>query len=140
VGAASHPEGHAERHVRVPRLVAGPRPARRRRRTILARYPGLDIAYAYAPPFRPLTPDEDARFVADIEASGARILFVGLGCPKQERWMAAHADRLPLVQLGVGAAFAFHAGHVRQAPAWLQGRVLEWAFRLFAEPRRLWRR
>jgi len=110
------------------------------RSTLEARYPGLDIAYAYAPPFRPLTPEEDASVVADIEASGARILFVGLGCPKQERWMAAHQDRLPLVQLGVGAAFAFHAGHVRQAPAWLQDRGLEWAFRLVTEPRRLWRR
>ena len=108
--------------------------------TLESRYPGLDVAYVYAPPFRPLTEDEDASVVADIRASGTRILFVGLGCPKQERWMEQHKDRLPLVQLGVGAAFAFHAGHVKQAPAWLQDRGLEWAFRLVTEPRRLWRR
>lgn len=108
--------------------------------TLKARFPELEIAYAHAPPFRALTAEEDAKVVRDIRASGARILFVGLGCPKQERWMAEHRDRLPLVQLGVGAAFAFHAGHVRQAPAWLQDRGLEWAFRLVMEPRRLWRR
>ncbi len=102
--------------------------------------PQLKVAYAYAPPFRTLSPEEDAQVIDTIRASGARILFVGLGCPKQERWMAQHRDRLPLVQLGVGAAFAFHAGHVRQAPAWLQKRGLEWAFRLLVEPRRLWRR
>ena len=75
-----------------------------------------------------------------IVDSGARILFVGLGCPKQEKWMARHRDRLPLVQLGVGAAFAFHAGEVRQAPAWIQRIGMEWAFRLAMEPRRLWKR
>lgn len=108
--------------------------------TLAERFPGLRIAYAWAPPFGPLTEREDARVVEAIRASGARILFVGLGCPKQERWMAAHKERLPLVQLGVGAAFAFHAGRVRQAPAWLQDRGLEWLFRLAVEPRRLWRR
>jgi N-acetylglucosaminyldiphosphoundecaprenol N-acetyl-beta-D-mannosaminyltransferase len=75
--------------------------------------------------------------VQRILASGARVLFVGLGCPKQERWMAEHRDRLPLVQLGVGAAFDFHAGLVRQAPPALQRLGLEWAFRLAMEPRRL---
>ena len=104
------------------------------------RFPDLDVRYAYSPPFRPLTEEEDDRIVADIIASGTRILFVGLGCPKQERWMAAHAQRLPLVQLGVGAAFDFHAGRVKQAPAWMQDRGLEWLFRLAVEPRRLWRR
>src|SRR5690606_9831922 len=71
---------------------------------------------------------------------GARILFVGLGCPKQERWMSAHVDRLSLVLIGVGAAFDFHAGRIRQAPGWLQDLGLEWLFRLVMEPRRLWRR
>lgn len=104
------------------------------------RFPDLDVRYAYSPPFRPLSPEEDAEIVADIVASGARILFVGLGCPKQERWMAEHARRLPLVQLGVGAAFDIHAGRVKQAPAWMQDRGLEWLFRLAVEPRRLWRR
>lgn len=104
------------------------------------RFPDLNVAYAHAPPFRPLTDQEDAAVVEELGASGARILFVGLGCPKQERWMAAHRERLPLVQLGVGAAFDFHSGRVRQAPAWLQARGLEWLFRLAMEPRRLWRR
>src|SRR5690606_7268495 len=107
---------------------------------LTSRYPGLDIRFAYSPPFRPLTPEEDEAVVADIIASGARILFVGLGCPKQERWMAAHKERLPLVQLGVGAAFDFHAGRIKQAPSWLQDLGLEWLFRLAVEPRRLWKR
>ena len=107
---------------------------------LMGRFPELQVAYRHAPPFRDLTADEDERVVGDILASGARILFVGLGCPKQERWMAAHKDRLPLVQIGVGAAFDFHSGRVRQAPAWLQNFGMEWAFRLAMEPRRLWRR
>ena len=104
------------------------------------RFPSLKVACAHSPPFRPLTPEEDEKDVRRIVDSGARILFVGLGCPKQEKWMARHRDRLPLVQLGVGAAFAFHAGEVRQAPAWIQRIGMEWAFRLAMEPRRLWKR
>jgi len=98
------------------------------------------VAYAYSPPFRSLTPEEDARIVEAINASGARILFVGLGCPKQERWMAEHRGRVKAVMLGVGAAFDFHAGRVPQAPAWMQRLGLEWFFRLLMEPKRLWRR
>lgn len=109
-------------------------------RNLKARFPGLKVAYAYSPPFRPLTPEEDARIVEEINASGARILFVGLGCPKQERWMAEHKGRVQAVMLGVGAAFDFHAGRVRQAPVWMQRAGLEWLFRLGQEPRRLWRR
>lgn len=104
------------------------------------RFPGLDIAYLHAPPFRPLTPEESDRTVRDIENSGVRILFVGLGCPKQERWMSEHCRRVKAVMLGVGAAFDFIAGNKPQAPHWMQDRGLEWLFRLFAEPRRLWRR
>lgn len=104
------------------------------------RYPALSVPYVFAPPFRALTEAEDAEVVRDILVSGARVLFVGLGCPKQERWMAAHKDRLPLVTLGVGAAFDFHSGRVKQAPRWLQLLGLEWLFRLAMEPRRLWRR
>jgi len=107
---------------------------------LTTRFPNIDIAYAFSPPFRQLSDQEDQQVTNDMTASGARILFVGLGCPKQERWMAAHKDRLPLVQLGVGAAFDFHAGNVKQAPAWLQDRGLEWLFRPVVEPRRLWRR
>jgi N-acetylglucosaminyldiphosphoundecaprenol N-acetyl-beta-D-mannosaminyltransferase len=105
-----------------------------------ARFPGLDVVYAVSPPFRPLTPDEDAQTVDDINRSGASILFVGLGCPKQERWMAEHRGRVRAVMLGVGAAFDMHAGMLRQAPRMLQRTGLEWAFRLAIEPRRLWRR
>ena len=101
------------------------------------RYPALDVAYAHSPPFTALEAEQDDAELERIRASGARILFVGLGCPKQERWMAAHRERLPLVQLGVGAAFDFHAGLVRQAPPALQRAGLEWAFRLAMEPRRL---
>lgn len=109
-------------------------------RNLRTRFPQLQVAYAFSPPFRPLTQEEDARVVEEINSSGARILFVGLGCPKQERWMAAHRGRVRSVMLGVGAAFDFHAGRVRQAPRWMQSAGLEWLFRLAMEPRRLWRR
>lgn len=104
-------------------------------------FPELAIAGSYAPPFRPLTSEEDADIVARINASGADIVWVGLGAPKQERWMAEHLDRLTAtVLIGVGAAFDFHAGTVRQAPLWMQRHGLEWIYRLSREPRRLWRR
>lgn len=107
---------------------------------LAVRAPQLKVAYQYCPPFRPLTPEEDARQVAAIRASGAKILFVGIGCPRQERWMAEHRDQLPLVMVGVGAAFDFLAGHKPTAPAWMQRFALEWLFRLASEPRRLGRR
>ena len=110
-------------------------------RKLRTRYPALDIADAYAPPFRPLAPEEDRAIVERIRGSGAHIVFVGIGAPKQERWMAGHRDKLPgVVMLGVGAAFDFHAGRVRQAPRWMQRSGLEWFFRLLMEPRRLWKR
>lgn len=104
------------------------------------RVPGLRIAGHRSPPFRPTTPAEDEDDVRGILTSGARIVFVGLGCPRQERWAYAHRDRLPAPLVCVGAAFDFHAGSLRQAPAWMQARGLEWLFRLVTEPRRLWRR
>jgi N-acetylglucosaminyldiphosphoundecaprenol N-acetyl-beta-D-mannosaminyltransferase len=107
---------------------------------LLETFPHLQIDFAHAPPFRPLDAAEDAAVVDAIRASGVKILFVGLGCPKQERWMAAHLDALDCVQLGVGAAFDFIAGRKRQAPAWMQRIGLEWLFRLATEPQRLWRR
>ena len=103
-------------------------------------YPGIRIACAIAPPFRNLTQEEDDAYTQEILDSGARILFVGIGCPKQEWWMYNHRDRLPLVMLGVGAAFDFHSGRVKQSPAFLQRLGLEWAFRLVMEPKRLWKR
>jgi N-acetylglucosaminyldiphosphoundecaprenol N-acetyl-beta-D-mannosaminyltransferase len=103
-------------------------------------HPGLKVGYAYSPPFRPLTEAEENAAISEIHNADLDVLFVGLGCPKQERWMARHRSALPLVALGVGAGFAFYAGTVRQAPALVQRAGLEWAFRLLAEPRRLWRR
>jgi N-acetylglucosaminyldiphosphoundecaprenol N-acetyl-beta-D-mannosaminyltransferase len=105
------------------------------------RFPGLHIAGAYSPPFRPLSEVEQAEVVERIDASGAAVVWVGTGQPKQERWMQEMRPRLsaPLL-VGVGAAFDFHAGLVSQAPGWMQRAGLEWVYRLSREPRRLWRR
>lgn len=102
--------------------------------------PRLKIAGAESPPFRPLTPSEDEALVARIRASGAGLVFIGLGCPKQDRFAHAHRDAIPAVQLCVGAAFDFLAGAKRMAPSWMQRWGLEWLFRLTTEPGRLWRR
>jgi N-acetylglucosaminyldiphosphoundecaprenol N-acetyl-beta-D-mannosaminyltransferase len=103
-------------------------------------FPGLRIIGAHSPPFRPLNYEEEDRIVELIVASHARVVFVGLGCPRQETWMARVSWRIPAVLIGVGAAFDFHAGVVRRAPFWMQRHGLEWLFRLATEPRRLWRR
>lgn len=103
-------------------------------------YPNLEISYAYSPPFRPPNDDEDSEVVKKINSSGTQILFVGLGCPKGERWMAEHRDRINAVMLGVGAAFDFYAGTLSEAPQWMRKSGLEWLFRLASEPSRLWRR
>ena len=105
-----------------------------------ARFPNLKIAYSFSPPFREIRQDEDREIVGQVNASSTRILFVGLGCPKQEIWMAEHRGRIQAVMIGVGAAFDFHAGVKSQAPAWLQKIGMEWLFRFASEPRRLWRR
>jgi len=104
------------------------------------RFPGLKIVYSFSPPFREMSLEEDGRVIENISASGARILFVGLGCPKQEKWMAEHCGKIKVVMLGVGAAFDFHAGVKSQSPTWMQNFGLEWLYRLATEPRRLWRR
>jgi N-acetylglucosaminyldiphosphoundecaprenol N-acetyl-beta-D-mannosaminyltransferase len=104
------------------------------------RWPDLKVTYAYSPPFRNLTADERQREVAEINASGARLLFVGIGSPKQDRWMDSNKNQIGAVMLGVGAAFDFIAGVKKQAPSILQRLGLEWFFRLLSEPRRLWRR
>ncbi|HEV8591623.1 MAG TPA: WecB/TagA/CpsF family glycosyltransferase, partial [Pyrinomonadaceae bacterium] len=103
-------------------------------------FPSLEISYAHSPPFRPLTDIEDAEAVEKINSSGTQILFVGLGCPKGERWMAEHRDRIDAVMLGVGAAFDFYAGTLSEAPQWMRKSGLEWLFRLSSEPSRLWKR
>lgn len=99
--------------------------------------PKLDIAFSESPPFRALTPQEDQAVVDRIALSGARLLFVGLGCPKQENWVIEHLGRVPAVMFAVGAAFDFIAGSKRQAPRWMMRSGLEWLFRLATEPRRL---
>jgi N-acetylglucosaminyldiphosphoundecaprenol N-acetyl-beta-D-mannosaminyltransferase len=105
------------------------------------RFPGLRIVGGWSPPFRPLTADERARVVTEIDGSGAQVVWVGTGQPKQELWMSEMRPLLsaPLL-VGVGAAFDFHAGIVAQAPGWMQRNGLEWLYRLSREPRRLWRR
>lgn len=103
-------------------------------------FPNLRIGVTISPPFRALSEAEEAAHRECIEACGTAVLFVGLGCPKQERWMAAQRGRLNAVMVGVGAAFDYHAGTVKRAPAWMQHAGLEWLHRLASEPRRLWRR
>jgi N-acetylglucosaminyldiphosphoundecaprenol N-acetyl-beta-D-mannosaminyltransferase len=110
------------------------------RQKALERWPGIRLAYAYSPPFRDLSPQEDAALISEIASSGARILLVALGCPKQEVWMWRHRGAVPAVMVGVGAAIDFIAGTKRQAPAAFHRIGAEWLFRLATEPRRLWRR
>lgn len=108
------------------------------RKNLLYQFNDLKIAYTYNPPFKPLSKAEDNKIVQDIINSGAQILFVGLGCPKQEKWMADHKKYLSIPTIGVGAAFDFIAGVKTQAPKIMQRVGLEWFFRLMSEPRRLW--
>lgn len=109
-------------------------------RVLETHFPKIQVVCRVAPPFRELTPQEDEEFTRQISASGARVLFVGIGCPRQEKWMAAHRGSIPAVMIGVGAAFDFHTGRIRQAPRWMQSAGLEWVFRLMMDPGRLWRR
>jgi N-acetylglucosaminyldiphosphoundecaprenol N-acetyl-beta-D-mannosaminyltransferase len=110
-------------------------------RNLRLRHPGLQIVGGYVPPFRELTDAEEEAVAADIRRSAADVVWVGIGVPKQEKWMARMRHRLAApVLVGVGAAFDFHAGLIPQAPGWMQRLGLEWAFRLAQEPRRLWRR
>jgi exopolysaccharide biosynthesis WecB/TagA/CpsF family protein len=102
-----------------------------------ARFPGLQIVGAEAPPFRPLTPEEDQAVCERIRRSGAQLVFIGLGCPKQDRFADEHRERIRAVQICVGAAFDFHAGAKPMAPRWMQRYGLEWLFRFIQEPRRL---
>jgi len=120
---------------------AGPEVLHRLQTALLARFPRLNIVGAYSPPFRELTPSENAAVCEAINGARPDILWVGLGSPKQDLWMYEHRTSLNVPVLhGVGAAFDFHAGEIRQAPRWMMGAGLEWLFRLLQEPRRLWRR
>ncbi|MFC1459326.1 WecB/TagA/CpsF family glycosyltransferase [Microvirga arabica] len=107
---------------------------------LLHKFPELKIIGAVSPPFRELTRDEDAAIVELINSSGASIVWVGLGCPKQEAWMHAHKGQIKAVMVGVGAAFDFHAGLTKRAPVWMQKNGWEWLYRLLQDPRRLAKR
>lgn len=107
---------------------------------IKAAFPKLKIVGLESPPFRALTAEEDQAYVDQINKSGAHVVFVGLGCPKQEGWMASHRGRIKAVMLGVGAAFDYHAGTIERAPLWMQKIGMEWLHRLISEPRRLAKR
>lgn len=104
------------------------------------RYPGVPIAGMMSPPFRDLTPQEDAEIVAQINAANPDFVWVGLGAPKQERWMAAHEDLVQALMVGVGAAFDYEAGNIKRAPQWMQSHNLEWFYRLLQDPKRLFKR
>lgn len=104
------------------------------------RFQNLQIVYRWSPPFRPLDSGEASAEVGRMEQAGVQILFVGLGCPKQERWIAEHLSVCRWPMLGVGAAFDFHSGAIRRAPGWIQKLGLEWLFRFAMDPKRLWKR
>ncbi|MEI8374860.1 MAG: WecB/TagA/CpsF family glycosyltransferase [Planctomycetota bacterium] len=105
------------------------------------KYPGLSVAGTYCPPFRKLSDAEDQAIVDRINAAEADIVWVGLGAPKQEKWMADHVGRIDAAAMvGVGAAFDFHSGDVKWSPPWIRRLGMEWAYRLAIEPRRMWRR
>jgi N-acetylglucosaminyldiphosphoundecaprenol N-acetyl-beta-D-mannosaminyltransferase len=112
----------------------------RLKEVVARRFPQLQVAYTCSPAFRPPTPEEDEQAIREINASGARILFIGLNTPKQEYWMAAHKPRVHAVMVGVGAAFDFLGGVKPQAPRWMMRIGMEWFFRLLTEPGRLWKR
>jgi N-acetylglucosaminyldiphosphoundecaprenol N-acetyl-beta-D-mannosaminyltransferase len=119
----------------------GPGVAEELKSKMEARFPGLKVVGTFTPPFRALKPEEEADLVARVARMRPGIIWVGLSTPKQEKFMASYSPKLEAtLMLGVGAAFDFYAGRVRQAPRWVQRSGLEWFFRLCCEPRRLWRR
>lgn len=109
-------------------------------RRVKEQFPSLQVRFCYSPPFRALTDAEDGSICDAINRSGVRILFVGLGCPKQERWMGEHRSRITATMIGVGWAFDILAGRSKAAPAWIQQIGMEWFYRLAHDPRKLWRR
>lgn len=107
---------------------------------LVQEFPGLKIAGMEPLPFRPLTPEEDEALVERVNASGAGLLFLALGCPKQETWIARHKGRIQAAMVGVGGVFPVYAGIQKRAPAWIREGGLEWCYRLIQEPKRLWKR
>lgn len=109
-------------------------------RRIKSDFPNLNVVFSYSPPFRPLTKEEDINVCEQISSSKVDVLFVGIGCPKQEFWMADHSTKVSCMMIGVGAVFDFLSGEKKHAPLWMQNAGLEWLFRLGVEPKRLWKR
>jgi len=103
-------------------------------------FPNLKIAGLYSPPFRSLTEEEKVKDIERIRDSGADLVFVSLGCPRQEKWMAENVKKLNACFLGLGQAFVVYADLEKRLPKWMQALALEWVYRLVQEPRRLWRR
>jgi N-acetylglucosaminyldiphosphoundecaprenol N-acetyl-beta-D-mannosaminyltransferase len=110
------------------------------RQMITANYSGIKIVGMYSPPFRSMTEDEDEEIVRKINETNPDFVWVGLGAPKQEKWMAEHQGKINGFMIGVGAGFDYFAGNIERAPEWMQKRNLEWLFRLFQDPKRLFRR
>lgn len=103
-------------------------------------YPGIQIAGMYSPPFRPMTEEENKAIVERINETNPDFVWVGLGAPKQEKWMAAHQGKVNGLMIGVGAGFDYHAGNIERAPEWMQKSNLEWLYRLLQDPKRLFKR
>jgi len=103
-------------------------------------YPGIQISGMYSPPFRILTEEEDRQIVENINSADADFVWIGLGAPKQERWMAAHQGKINGLMIGVGAGFDYYAGNIKRAPMWMQKCNLEWLYRLMQDPKRLFKR
>ncbi|HCT90491.1 MAG TPA: glycosyltransferase, partial [Lachnospiraceae bacterium] len=110
------------------------------RENLRYRYPDLQIAGSYSPPFHPISREEDETIIANINKAGADFVWVGLGAPKQERWMASHQGKIHGLMVGVGAGFDYLAGNIKRAPKWMQENNLEWFYRLMQEPVRLFGR
>ena len=107
---------------------------------LISNYPGIQIAGMYSPPFRALTKDEDRAVIERINETKPDFVWVGLGAPKQEKWMAAHQGEIDGLMLGVGAGFDYYAGNIKRAPIWMQEHNLEWLYRLVQDPKRLFKR
>jgi N-acetylglucosaminyldiphosphoundecaprenol N-acetyl-beta-D-mannosaminyltransferase len=108
--------------------------------TLEREYPGIQIAGMYSPPFRPMTEEEDKAIVERINETKPDFVWIGLGAPKQERWMAAHQGKVVGLMVGVGAGFDYFAGNISRAPRWMQRSNLEWLYRLMQDPKRLFHR
>ena len=107
---------------------------------LTSNYPGIQIAGMYSPPFRPMTPEEDQEIVERINETKPDFVWIGLGAPKQEKWMVEHHGKIDGLMIGVGAGFDYYAGNIKRAPMWMQKSNLEWLYRLMQDPRRLFKR